>query len=248
MDMWSFIIVFGCVLIFGGGLFFFLWFKTRRKKLTWNAEVWVLSDGIRQPIKDRNGNIISDLKLQDLRFFEHDIIEKVESKEAGDYYRLQRIDMPVEAVTNDYVDIIPILGKKNKYMKRVWVLLHDNSATLLKKGYDKQANAVFQPMTYDRMNMCVTNVAIRKERLNQNKSLLEKILPWIVTGLLILGMVGITYLNGQAQYDIAKENGKAMGAMAASTKYAIDKAYNMTRTNEELKQIDKGKEKPLGLQ
>ena len=54
------------VTLLGGGIAYFLWLKTRPKKETWIARVWRLGEGIRQPLIDKKGNMLSELKLHEL--------------------------------------------------------------------------------------------------------------------------------------------------------------------------------------
>lgn len=248
MDVWDFVIVFGVVFVFGFGFFFFIWWKTKRNKLSWRAEIYTLQSGIMPPITDRKGNIVSDFKLKGLKFLAHDYVDKIETKENGDVYKLRGADLAVMGLPTNCEERIPLQDNPKKLINRVRVLIVEHSATFLNMGYDEKAGVVFQPMEADRMNMVVTQIALRKERLYATKSLLEKILPWIVVGILVFGMLGVSWLHGKATYDIAEVNKEASMVSANAYRYAIDKFYNMTLTDEQRNEVDLGKQKPLGIQ
>ena len=61
------------VTIIGGGLGYFLYLRTRPKKETWSARIYQLGEGVREPRINKEGKIISNLRLNDLRkwFEEH---------------------------------------------------------------------------------------------------------------------------------------------------------------------------------
>lgn len=172
----------------GGGLFMLIWKLTRPPKLTWRAKVFQLGEGIKPPIKDKTGKIISDISLQDLRPYTTDVIEKIEREPGITIYRLIKLNKTVPAVTNDCVDY---WGEKNK---EVSVLIDGESCTLLKKGYDKDAGIIFNPLSYERITMVKSEVAIRKDRLRKEKDILQAITPWIVTGICMLGLCSMTWI------------------------------------------------------
>jgi hypothetical protein len=61
-----FIVVMFIIVVLGGGVGFILYIKSRPKKRTFKANVYRLSDGVTESIKDKHGNIISDIKLNEL--------------------------------------------------------------------------------------------------------------------------------------------------------------------------------------
>ena len=75
-----FAIVAGSAIVFitGGVIGYLIWLKTRPKKATWIAKVYQLGEGIRPPLKNKEGKVISDIKLQDLRFLGYDVLDKIE--------------------------------------------------------------------------------------------------------------------------------------------------------------------------
>lgn len=213
MALWGAVIVTLIVLGVGGAGAYLVWLKTRPKKEVWKAKVYQLSEGVREPKKDSEGNVISDVRLQELKPYAKDVIEKI-NKEAGIIvYRLQKLNKPVPAVTSDVVDY---WGDENK---EVMVLMVGDTLTLLKKGYDKKVGEIiFQPMPHDRINMIKSEMAIRKDRLQKEKDILQAITPWIVAGILMLGLVSISYVIIDGYIEVAEKN---EGMMTFSTQQMV---------------------------
>lgn len=185
------------VIMVGGGGFYLLWLMTRPKKMVWNAEVYQLAEGVKPPIRDRTGKVISNYLLSDIRPYTKDKIEKIDKQPGITIYRLIKLNKTVPAVTNDAVDY---WGEKDK---RVKVLIHEDSCTILTKGYDRRTGTlVFRPLPHDRINMIKGEMAIRKERLRKEKDILQAITPWIVAGICMLGLVAISYFLGDAYVEI----------------------------------------------
>jgi hypothetical protein len=206
-------IVIGTLIIIGlgGGGFYVIWLITRPKKMTWKAKIFQLSDGVKPAIKDKDGNILSDTKLNDLRPYGEDVIEKIEKEPGITVYRLVKMNKVVPQVTSEYVDY---WGPKKK---EVSVLLVGDTPTLLKKGYNKAAGAIFDPMAHDRINMMTGQMAIRKDRLRKEKDILQAITPWIVTGMCMLALFGIAYLTIEGFTKMSETNAEAQ-------KYTADKS------------------------
>ena len=184
----------------GGGGFALLWKLTRPPKMNWKARVYQLGEGVKPPIKGRDGKIVSDVKLCDLRPYTIDIIEKIEKAPGITIYRLVKLNKTVPAVTNDCVDY---WGEKNK---EVTVLIDGESCTLLKKGYDVAAGVVFSPMPYERTTMIKSEMAIRKDRLRKEKDILQAITPWIVAGICMLGLCSIAWIMVDGNIEISENN------------------------------------------
>jgi len=169
---------------------YFIWLKTRPKKETWHARIYVMSEGVKRNIlKDKKGNIISDIKLNDLKPYGKDVLEKIDKAPGITLYRLQKLNKTTPEVTNDCVDY---WGKDNR---EVSVLYHNDTCTLLGKGYDTDSGKViFKPMPHSRINMMKGEMAIRKDRLRKEKDILQAISPWIVGAMVILGCISIAYI------------------------------------------------------
>ena len=166
MEPWILILVIMGVTVIGGGGAFILWWWTQPKKQSWNAKVWQLSEGIRPPIRDNKGNIISELKKKDMKPLGLDILQRTDISPGVTRFELLKMGKPTPAVTNDVVDY---WGPKSK---EVNCLLNGDSVTLLKKGYDAQSGEIlFDPMPYDRKMMLATEMTMRKERLENKKAM-----------------------------------------------------------------------------
>ena len=182
------IIVTLVVTVIGGGFGWLIWIKTRPKKETWTAKVYQLGRGIREPIS-HEGKVISNLKLQDLQPYASDILEKLEKSDGTVIYRLKKLNKTTPAVESDVVEF---WGKDQKYVS---VLLTKSGCTLLQKGYDKDAGEIiFDPLPHSRINLIKGEVALRKDRLQKEKDILQAITPWVVAGITILGLVAICYI------------------------------------------------------
>jgi len=182
------IIVTVIVAVIGGGGFWLLWILTRPKKQTWKARVYQLGEGIKPPIKDKDGKIISDIKLSDLKPYTKDILQKTERAHGIVLYKLSKLNKTTPPVTNDAVEYW------GEHEKEVAVLIDGETCTILKKGYDRTAGIIFNPMPHDRINMITGETTLRKERLRKEKDILQAITPWIVTGIAMMGLVAMIYI------------------------------------------------------
>lgn len=202
---------------FAGGLGYLAWLKFKPKKIIFKAKIYVKNEGVLPPIKDKRGNIISDIRLQDLKPYAKDIIEK-EDKEAGiSVYRLKTLNKAVPPVTSDVIDF---WGKDDK---EVHVLLEDDCCTLLKKGYNKDAGIIFNPLPHDRMNMVVNQIAIRKDRLKEAKSALEAIAPFVKATMWVIGMVLITWILVNGYLEMNETTSEAQKYVADSISATYDR-------------------------
>jgi hypothetical protein len=197
------------VLFVGGGVAYLFWVKTRPKKETWMAKVYQLGEGIRHPDIDDNGRVVSDLKLQDLRPYAKDVIEKIEKDTGITIFKLVKLHKVVPAIESDVVDY---WGNDHR---EVSVLLHKDGCTLLKKGYDKvSGEAIFRPLPHSRVNIIKGEMAIRKDRLKKEKDILEAISPWIIAGICVMGLVAIAYVLGSSYVQMSNNNADAAKAVA----------------------------------
>ena len=190
------------VIVIGGGLGYLIWIKTRPKKMTWKAYVYQLGDGI-IPSKIVDGKPTS-IETKDLKPFMMDTLEKTEKDHGVEIYRLQKLNKTTPAVTSDCVDY---WGQDRRYVN---ILLHEGNTTLLKKGYDTRGRILFNPMPYERMNMIQNEISIKKDRLKPTKDILERISPWVIAGILIIGLVAIGYFTIQGFVEISDNLGGAI--------------------------------------
>jgi hypothetical protein len=200
----------------GGGIGYLLWLKTRPKKETWYAKVYQLSEGVRQP-QIKNGKVVGSFTLQDLRPYAVDVLEKVEKEKGIIVYRLQKLNKSTPAVESDVVEYW------GEGKKEVSVLMHKGGCTLLKKGYDKGCGeAIFDPLPHSRINLIKSEMAIRKDRLQKEKDILQAITPWIVTGICMLGLVAIAYVQINGFIEISDNLKVASEQMASvATSYSL---------------------------
>ena len=188
------------VTVVGGGVFYFLYLKTRPKKETWSAKVYQIGEGVREPKRNKKGEIITPFKIQDLRPYATDILEKIDKEPGITIYRLQKLNKTTPAVTGDVVDYW------GEGKKEVMVLLHKGSCTLLKKGYAKETGEIiFDPLSHSRINIIKGEMAIRKDRLTKEKDILQAITPWIVAGICMLGLVALAYIMVEGFIQISEQ-------------------------------------------
>jgi len=177
------------VTIIGGGGAYLIYIKTRPKKETWKANIYQLGKGVTPPERDKDGKVISDVSLKDLIPYAKDTLEKVEKAHGITIYRLQRLNKTTPAVESGVVDYWGVDKKE------VNVLLEKGGCTLLRKGYDyKSGNLIFDPLSHSRINLIKGEMAIRKDRLQKEKDILQAITPWIVAGIMALALVAIAYI------------------------------------------------------
>lgn len=198
------------VLGIGGGIGYWIYIASRPKKMTWDAHVYQLGDGVVSPPKDSDGKIIADYRLSDLRPYAIDVAEKIDKKDGSTRYWLQKLKKAIPVVTADCVE---------KWGEKKWVrvLLEEDTCTLIKAGYDRKTGAqIFRPLPHDRITMINTEYDERKTRIEAAGDILSKITPWIVAGIAILGLVMMTYFQVQGMVKISENNLEA--AKIISTK------------------------------
>lgn len=189
MGILGIVIATALITIVGGGIGYFLYLKTRPKKETWIAEVYQIGEGIREPKLNKKGEPITPIKLNDLRPYALDTLEKIDKEPGITIYRLQKLNKTTPAVTGDVVDYW------GEGKKKVVVLLHKGGCTLLKKGYDNSSGEIiFNPLPHSRINIIKEEMAIRKDRLHKEKDILQAITPWIIAGICMLGLVALAYV------------------------------------------------------
>lgn len=228
-------IVTAVISIVGGAIGYFVWLKTRPKKETWIAEVYQLSEGTREP-SERTG-----LQLQDLKPYARDVLERIE-KGAGhaDIYNLQKIKKTTPAVEGD---VSEYWGEGKR---KVTVLYHRGSCTLLKKGYDKiTGEIIFNPLSHGRISLIKNEMAMRQDRLQKEKDILQAITPWIVAGVLGLAMVAVAYIMISGYIEISENHERAMSSQLEREKVISNNELQVERLRQGTipKKQDLGKQK-----
>lgn len=194
----------------GGGGFWLLWLLTRPKKMSWKAMVYQISDGVKPPRRDKFGKVLSEIPLSDLRPYTKDVIVREEKGSGNVIFRLVKMGKAVPAVTSDTVDY---WGEKDKVVS---VLMVGDSCTLLKKGYNRDAGVLFEPMPHDRVNLIKSEMEIARERTKEKKDILEAITPWIVVGISMLSLVAIAYFMVQGFMEMSESHEDAAKVLAAA--------------------------------
>ena len=210
MGLITIIVISAIVAIIGGGGGYLAWIVTRPKKQTWKAKIYQLGKGVREPKEDKKGNIISDLKVQDLIPYSMDILHKIDKEHGVTNYELQKLKKTTPAPEDGTVDYW------GKGKREVSVLYHKDGCTLLKKGYNKiTGEIIFDPLPHSRVNIIKGEMGLRQDRLHEKRDILEAISPWIIAGILMFGLIGIAYVMGEAMIKVS-ENLKEV--MAESNK------------------------------
>lgn len=211
VNMIGLIITTALVTFIGGGIGYLIWVRTRPKKETWNARVYQLTEGTQEVrISKKDGSILSQITLKDLKPYASDKLEKIEKAPGITIYRLQKLNIPTPAVEGDVVEY---WGKENR---EVTVVLHKGSATILKKGYDAgSGQMVFSPLPHSRINILKSEIAMKKDRLQKEKDILTAITPWIVAGICMLGLTAIAYIQIDGAIQVANSAESSAGAFNA---------------------------------
>jgi len=180
MSLLGFIVIIGTVVILGGGTFLWIWLASRPKVQKWRANCYQLTKGKR---RYKSGVELNDL----IPYCKDTLIRQIKGK-GQSIYKLGRLKLTTNAPT---ADDISVWGKD----KEVDVLIDGSTATILNRGYDSiTGKEIFIPMPRERIELITSEIILQQDRLKDKKSTLEKALGYIVTGMWILGMVGITYL------------------------------------------------------
>lgn len=174
-----------------GGVWWF-YLRTRTKKITYSANIWEATGEV-SDIRDEKGNIIKQIPLKALQPYAKDMIEKVDLQHKITTYRLVGHNRVVPEVKAEH---ITYWGKDERVVN---VLKDGDNFTLMRVGYDNLTGTkVFQPVPYDRANMMLNQYAVKEERFQKEKDILQAITPWVVAALLFLSIVASSYFLGQA--------------------------------------------------
>jgi len=207
--------------IVGFAIGYLIWVKTRPKKETWTAYVYQLAEGIRPPIKNEKGQVISNLALSDLIPYDIDILEKIPRNKGINNFVLKKLS---KSVQEPQAGDIEYWGTDKKIIR---ILLHNGSTSIIRSGYDtKTGSQVFRPLPVDRINTIKTEMEVRKERLKKSKDILQSITPFVVIAIAMLSLIAIVYMNVDATLKMNKQN-------AEMTKYTADKMLEATKIIDE---------------
>jgi len=182
--------------VLGGGGFLLLYLKTRPPVESWTIRIYQVSEGTRA-LKNSKGEKVYN--LADLIPYRIDTVQKTSYGPGEEIYGLRILGKTTQAVEADMVE------NWGHNQKEVCGLLKDGTVTLLKKGYDKDIGAViFTPLHRERIELIKSEIVQKQERLKQKKNLLQAITPWIVTGVLIIGLICIVYMQVSGSVQISE--------------------------------------------
>lgn len=216
------IVLFTIILGFGGGIVYFLFIKSQPKKVYWHANCYQLGEGIKPPVYNEKGEMVSNLKLQELVPYCKDIIIRIEEEHGKILYKLKKLNLSTQEVKADNVETWGV-DKKGNIIKQASVLIDGDNATLLKKGYDHQTGSqIFHPMSRERVDMVSSDLSLKTKRYSKNKSTLEKLVPFlvpIIMGLFILGGI-VTFV--QSWEKVVDIQAKSASQIAETYKQAAE--------------------------
>lgn len=199
------------ILIVGGGVGYWLYKRSRKPKETYKAYVYQLSQG-KRVIRNKNGDIISKIRLRDLQPFSVDVLERVEVDTGVIRYRLQKLNKPTPQIGNNTVEF---WGKKEKIVN---VLFHDGACTLLEKGYDEStASQIYHPIPYDRINVVKDELTEKLSQIDPHKKdILQAVAPYAVAIISLMMIVAIAYFSVEGMIKISDNMEKASKTLSKS--------------------------------
>ena len=208
------------VLGIGGGGFALFWHITRPKKIIYNALCYQKTGSIIPRVKDKEGNMLGVKGLQELKPYMKDMIEVVPKAQGVTIYRLQQLNISCGEVRANHIET---WGGK-KYVR---VLVDGKNATPLDSGFDNNlSKQIFKPMKRERDDMITQNIILRKERNRRaDKDVLAAIMPAIQTGLIIVGLLMIAWVIGQAHIKGAEIQSETADKLIAAEE-AMSESFN----------------------
>ena len=211
MSLGILVVIVFFITVAGGGFGYWIFIKTRPSKIAWRARIYTVGEGVRPPKLDADGNLVSNISLTDLRPYGKDVLQRVVKGHGIIIYKLLKLNAPTNEPTANCIDY---WGPEDK---EVNVLKVGDSYSVLNKGYDfKSGEVVFTPLSYETSSMLQNQVILRKDRLKQEKDVLAQITPWIVTGIVMLSLIAVTWMLIQAFVGMSETTNDAM-------EYAADK-------------------------
>jgi len=199
-------IILGVITLIGIGVGYWFFLKLKPKKMVWTAKVYQIGDGVMPRLK-KDGKVISEVRLKDLKPYTTDTLERIEKDKGIIIYKLQKLNRTTPEVTSNCVDY---WGENHK---EVSVLIEGENCTLLKKGYDVNSQVVFRPVPYDKVNMIINQMSIRKDRLEKDKNVLAEILPYITIVICMLTLIGLAWITGKAYVTMSENNRVSLETM-----------------------------------
>jgi len=203
------------VSIVGIALGYLVWLKTRPKKKAYNARIYTLTEG-RSLKKLKNGGKI---RLNELIPYGHDTIEVLNQKGIS-ITRLKGLKKVINSVPPGSVE------KWGKDERIVNLVYHLGEVYIMKKRFDLDNNLmIFDPLPQSRVNMIKTEITLRQNRLKDEKDLLAAVTPWIVAGIIMVGLVACAWIMTEGYLKISESNANA----AAENRKTIEVAAGITQ-------------------
>lgn len=217
-------LVFASVVLFGLGFGLFYWFyiRTRTKKITYNARVWE-KIGSLTDYESKDKKEIKPIPLGALKPYCRDVVERVELGHNQTVFRLVKLNKPVGEVKAEHINY---WGKDNM---EVNILKFGDNFLLMRAGVDENHQMVFQPMEYDLANMLLNQIAVKEEKFRKEKDIFAAVTPWIMMGILIIGIVMTGYFVGQGWVTTSENNIKAAELNKQANKDISDKLVEVAK-------------------
>lgn len=174
---------------------YWLWVKTRPRKLSWTAFVYQSSEAKFKLGKDNKA------ELSKLVPYARDTLIREENKKGVVIFKLVTLNKAVPEPTPDVVELLPNLGKV------VRVLYKDDVCTLIKTGYDSaRGGDIWNPLPYDKYTSLKNDMALQLERVQEKKDLLAQLLPYVAIIIAFMAIIGLGFIMGSSNVKVAKEN------------------------------------------
>jgi hypothetical protein len=195
------IVIMFLVLGFSAGLGYFIWLKTRPKKVNYLAKIYQLGKGVSITKNKKTGELEDNLLLRDLIPYGEDVLQKQESNAGMHIWKLLKLD---KVVNEPNACDVEYWGKEKK---EVSILYDHGDCYILSKGYDDNTGQkIVKPLSIDRVNTIKSEIIEKKDRIKKNKDILEAISPWITAIVITLGLIGITYILMSGLLEINERN------------------------------------------
>lgn len=202
-------VIVGIILFGVMGIAYFIFIKSRPKKVTWNARIFERS-GSMEDYVTKDGKVIDAIPTESLRLIGTDIVEKVDMGKGLSPYRLQKYNAPLPEILAKHTHILP------SGQREVWVIKDGESFSLLTPGVDKSSRMVFRAADYDLSNMMLNQYHIKLNRLAHKKDTAKALMSLIGIIIVCAALVACAYSIGGAwteslenQKEIAKINEEA---------------------------------------
>jgi len=195
------------VILFGAmGAAYFIFLKSRPKKITWDAKIFERSGSMENYVT-KDGKKMDAIPTESIRLIGTDIIEKVDMGKGLSPYRLQKYNAPIPEILAKHTQILP------NGRKEVWVLKDGESFSLMTPGVDQESRMVFRAADYDLSNMMLNQYHIKMSRLAHKKDTAKALMSLIGIIIVCAALVACAYSIGgawteslQSQEKIAKIN------------------------------------------